>query len=263
MHYKEIKARTLINKITIKDSLFLGDYTIDPYQNCEFGCRYCDSTFEDIIYIKQNITNLLESELQHIPKGIIIIGSVNDPYQKIEKKFKITQTILKYIKKFNFQCHILTKSDLILRDINILQSMDNPIVTISISSLDDQIVNKFEKNVITPFKRLCTIKKLNDKNIYTGLAVIPYLPFIIENEIEIIFQNASKYNSKYLLYKYLELKGYQKNIFFDILKEYLPNLIFKYEELYRDSYIPKEKYIKKINKLFDKYYKWYRILSKI
>ena len=58
MQYKLVKYDSILNKITNKDSLFLGDYTIDPYQNCEFGCKYCDSTYEDIVYIKKNSKEL-------------------------------------------------------------------------------------------------------------------------------------------------------------------------------------------------------------
>ena len=97
MEYKYAKYNTLLNKITNKDNLFVGNYTIDPYQNCEFGCRYCDSTFDNIIYIKSDSLQLLEKEIKKIEKGMIIVGSVVDPYQEAEKKHKITRKLLKII----------------------------------------------------------------------------------------------------------------------------------------------------------------------
>ena len=132
MIYKYINYDKIINKITKKDRLFQGDYIIDPYQNCEFGCKYCDSTFEKIIYIKNNFLNKVENEIKDLSKGMIIIGSVVDPYQNIEKNLKMTRNLLKIIKRHHFKAHILTKSTLILRDIDILSQIKNTIVTISI-----------------------------------------------------------------------------------------------------------------------------------
>ena len=94
MIYKTIRCSSLLNKITKRDALFLGDYTIDPYQNCEFGCKYCDSSNTSTIYIKTNAPEVLERELKNVTKGRIIIGSVHDPYQNIEKDYKITRKIL-------------------------------------------------------------------------------------------------------------------------------------------------------------------------
>ena len=92
MQYKQIKVDFLLNKVTKKDNLFLGDYTIDPYQNCEFGCRYCDSSFDKTIYVKHNADKILEKELETVEKGRIIVGSVHDPYQKIDEDFHIAKT---------------------------------------------------------------------------------------------------------------------------------------------------------------------------
>ena len=121
MKYKQIIINSALKKITKKDILFNGDYTIDPYQNCEFGCMYCDSSIEKKVMIKNNVIEILNKELKEIKKANIIIGSVHDPYQKKKKKQEKTRNILKLIKKHNLCCHILTKSDLVLRDIDILK----------------------------------------------------------------------------------------------------------------------------------------------
>ena len=130
MEYKLINCDSVIKKITKKDSLFHGNYCVDPYQNCEFGCHYCDSSFEKTIYVKTNIIEILEKELETIKNGRIIIGSVNDPYQIIEKKYQLTNTILETLKEYNFPCHILTKSPLILRDLDLLSQLES-MITIS------------------------------------------------------------------------------------------------------------------------------------
>lgn len=246
MIYKQIHVNTILNKITQKDYLFTGDYTLEPYQNCEFACTYCDSSYDPIIYIKTNIIETLNKEIKKSSRGRIIIGSVNDPYQKAEEKYKLTRDILKSIKKHKFSCHILTKSELVLRDIDLLKSMDS-IVTISIISLNKSITRIFEKNVQDTIRRLEIIKKLNENKILAGIAIIPVLPLIVDNELEELIKISKKYNAQYVLYKHLELKGDQKNIFFEIIKKFYPNLLNDYVKLYENSYFPKKNYIKDLS----------------
>lgn len=248
MEYRHATYSSLLNKITKKDDLFIGDYTLDSYQNCEFGCIYCDSNFEKTVYIKSNAPEILEEELCNLKKkGIIIIGSVADPYQNAEKKFKTTRNILKIIQQHDFSCHILTKSNLVLRDIDILSKIDECFVTLSLITLDKSISNIFEKDAPSPVIRLQTVKKLSDMEIKTGIAVIPILPYIVEKEFENIIKQVKRHGAQYLLYKYLELKGDQKSIFIKKLKENYPYIVKKYIELYKDSYIPDNNYISKIN----------------
>jgi DNA repair photolyase len=264
MHYKLIRSDALLNKIISKDRLFAGDYTIDPYQNCEFGCLYCDSSFDKTIYVKSNADEILEKQLQNIKKSIIIIGSVHDPYQIAEKKYEITLKLLKTIKKHDFPCHILTKSDMILRDIDILSEMKDCMITISIVSLDNFIVNIFEKNVPSPNVRLQTLKKLSNNGIKAGIAIMPILPFIVEkSELENIVRSAYENQAQFLLHKNLELKGDQKNVFFGTLKNFFPNLVDKYEKLYQNSYKPPSDYISELNKNLYELCKKYKLKNKI
>jgi len=263
MQYKQIKIDSLINKITNKDTLFGGNFTIDPYQNCEFGCLYCDSSLDETIYIKTNSEHILKKELKQLEKGTIIVGSVHDPYQKAEEYYKITRHLLKIIGENYFSCHILTKSNLVVRDIDILSKIKNCKVTISLISLDKKILNIFEKNVPSSKKRLLTIQKLNCAHIDAGIAILPIIPYINEEEIEDIIKLAKDYNAKYILYKYLELKGNQKLCFFNILNEFYPNLIEKYKKLYKKDYMPDAKYISNVEKNIINLCKIYGLENKI
>ena len=263
MKYIYANYSNLLNKITNKDTLFVGDYTLDPYQNCEFGCRYCDSSYDESIYIKSNSLKLLEEEIKKIESCTIIVGSVVDPYQKLEKKQKITRNLLKIIKNNNFSVHILTKSDLVLRDIDILSEIERCIVTISIISIDENILNIFEKNTPSSKERMNVIEKLSENGIKTGLAVLPVLPFIVEDELEEIIKIAKKKLAYYILHKHLELKGDQKAVFLNTLEKFDPNLINKYNVLYNDSYMPNQEYILKIKNNIDRYCKRWGIPTKI
>jgi len=263
MQYKYTNYSSLLNKITKIDKLFVGDYTLDPYQNCEFRCGYCDSSFDDTIYIKRNSLKLLEKEIKKIEKGTIIVGSVVDPYQKVEQNQKITRNLLKIIKNNNFSAHILTKSNLVLRDIDILSEIDRCIVTISIISLEESILSIFEKNVPSSKERMNIIEKLSKNGIKTGLAVLPVMPYIVEKEFEEIIKIAKKNRARYLLHKCLELKGDQKTVFLKLLYNLNPNLIKKYRELYNDSYIPNQSYIIKVKDILDQYCKKWDLPIKI
>jgi DNA repair photolyase len=263
MDYRYIKVNSLLNKITTKDTLFGGNYTIDPYQNCEFGCIYCDSSFDKTIYIKSNANEILKKELKKVDKGIIIVGSVHDPYQKIEQNTKLTRDLLKTILQNNFSCHILTKSDLVLRDIDILSKIDNCTVTVSIVSLNETISNIFEKNVVSPSQRLKIIQKLNNQAIRAGVAIIPLLPFFVENELEKTIKIIKNHNARYILHKNLELKGDQKTKFLNFLKNNHPESLEKYGKLFKNNYAPDLSYIKKIDRLFVKLCKRYKIKNKV
>jgi len=165
MEHKQVIFNSILNKITNEDRLFAGDFTLDPYQNCEFKCKYCDSANDEIIYVKANATQILKRELGQVGDRTIIIGSVNDPYQQVEKTLKLTRSILDIIKHNYISCHILTKSDLILRDIDILSEIKDCMVTISTISLDKKISDIFEKEVPVPMERLNIIEKLSVKDI--------------------------------------------------------------------------------------------------
>jgi DNA repair photolyase len=262
MDYKFINCDSVIKVITKKDSLFHGSYCVDPYQNCEFGCQYCDSSFEKTIYVKKNIKEILEKELQTLENGRIIIGSVNDPYQTIENKFQLTHTILEVLKHYDFPCHILTKSPLILQDLPLLSQLDS-IITISMCSLNDQVVKIFEPDVPAPTARLETLKTIRKHGFKAGLALIPILPYIIESEIESIVQAAFQADSQYLLHKHLELKGDQELHVRELIKVHYPHLLSKYDELYENDYRPQESYLQEINTLLHHYCKIYNISETI
>lgn len=262
MIYKQIHVNTILNKITQKDYLFTGDYTLDPYQNCEFACTYCDSSYDPTIYVKTNIIETLNKEIKKSSRGRIIIGSVHDPYQKAEEKYKLTRDILKSIKKHKFSCHILTKSELVLRDIDLLKSMDS-IVTISIISLNKSITRIFEKNVQDTIRRLEIVKKLNNYKILAGIAIIPVLPLIVDDELEELIKISKKYNAQYVLYKHLELKGDQKNIFFEIIKKFYPHLLNDYVKFYENSYFPKKNYIKDLSNKIKSFSAKYKIKNAV
>jgi DNA repair photolyase len=262
MNYKIINCDSIVKKITKKDSLFHGNYCADPYQNCEFGCHYCDSSLEKTIYVKINVVDILKKELEQIKNGIIIIGSVHDPYQNLEKKYKLTRAILETLKEFSFPCHILTKSPLILRDIDLLSQIEC-MITVSISSLNDHVVRIFEPEVPSPNDRLQTVQTLRTQGITAGVALIPMLPFIVESELETIVKAAHSVDAQYLLHKHLQLKGDQEQLFRNIIEAHYPNLLPKYDALYDNDFNPRKEYVQELNNLLSIYCKKFKISDRI
>jgi DNA repair photolyase len=248
MEYRYIRVEKLINQIINIDELFKGAYTIDLYQNCEFGCRYCDSSYEQIVYIKTNAVELFQDEISKLPKGRIIIGSVHDPYQPIEQDFQSTREILKIAHRFDIPIHILTKSTLIKRDLDILKQLQDVYVTITIFTLNDTIATLFEPAVATPKERLQLVSEFQAYGIKTGIAIIPIMPYITDMALEDLLQEFSTYRPNHVLFKHLELKGYQKQLVIDLIKQLNPTLPSLYEQLYKERYVPSNTYIDEINK---------------
>ena len=264
MNYKCIQQNNLIKTITRKDTLFHGNYTIDPYQHCEFGCSYCDSTFDNTIYITSNADELLNKEITTLKKGRVIIGSVHDPYQPIEEKYEITRSLLEILQQKQMPTHILTKSTLILRDIDIIKKMKDLWITFSILSTDEHIWHLFEGNTPSPLSRFETMKQLTTLA-KTGVAMIPILPFITDTQdhIETLIENAKQYQADYVVHAFLELKGNQKTSFLTIIKKHFPHLFHQYELLYTNNIFPHEEYIMPINESIKKICLKYQLPNKI
>ena len=252
MVIKEIRVQQLIKTITKKDDLFHGNYTIDPYQNCEFGCIYCDSTLDDTVFVKINALEILKKELPTYKPGRIIIGSVHDPYQQVEQTFHLTHNLISHISKTNFSVHILTKSPTILNDLSILNSINNPLVTITVIGLDDLFWKTFEPNVPSPIDRLKVVKKLNEHQIKTGIAIIPTFPRFSEQQIEELIFKAKEYDASYILFKSLFLQGNQKESFLTFIKETYPQMYHQYQKWFQHSQSPPKDEIQKTHNMIKK-----------
>jgi DNA repair photolyase len=259
MPCKPLAVRTLLITITASDHLFGGCYTLDPYQNCSFGCHYCDSTQDTIVYMKINAPEILKQELLKVAKGTIIVGSAHDPYQPAEQSAKLTRRLLLIIRDRGFPVHILTKSPLVLRDLDILKSIPSCRVTLSITCLSENLREIVEPKVPSTEKRLQAIEKLHQAGIPTGLAVIPLLPYLVDPELESIVAKAHLYQADYLLSKPLELKGEQYSRYLRMLHRHYPQLLTAYERLYHESYIPDKTYTEQLTSKLEAYCTQYGI----
>ncbi len=157
------------------------DYALNPYGGCEHGCVYCyapEVTHTDwkewrVVRVRSNITQRLARELVNL-RGTVGIGTVTDPYQYAEKRFMLTRHSIEVLKAAKMRIHIHTKSDLILRDIDLISKMEAE-VGITITTLDDNVSHILEPGAPVPAKRLYALKKLTEAGIDTYALVGPVL----------------------------------------------------------------------------------------
>ena len=253
---KEIESKTLLSKSRKIDSWFLSKFSMNIYRGCQHACVYCDGRSEKYqvegqfgknVTVKTNASELLQQELekqfqknQSKPGFIMIGGGVGDSYQPIEKDYQLTRKILTIINKYQIPIHILTKSTLIQRDIEIIKSINNQkaIVSMSFSSVDDKISKLFEPGVPPPSQRLAVLKNFKEAGLICGMYLMPTIPYITDTpgKIESCFKKAGQIGLDFIVYAGLTLKeGRQKQFFYNFLEQNFPDLIEDYDELYDNS----------------------------
>lgn len=245
-----IKAKTILTKV--KDgNLWYGTlYNMNLYRGCSHGCIYCDSRSDcyhienfDIVRGKENALSILERELsKKREKGVIGIGAMSDTYNPKELEYEITRGALKLILKYGFGVSIDTKSDLILRDIDLLteiNSKNNVIIKFTITTPHDELSKIIEPNVCVSSKRLHAIKKLSDNGLFVGIMMNPVLPFITDKEEDIkeLVRLAYEFGAKFIhTYMGMTLRENQKNYYFSKLDKHFMGLKEKYIKYYRNRY---------------------------
>jgi DNA repair photolyase len=208
---KEIQARVILNAVKQPDTWFGLRYNMNLYRGCQHQCIYCDSRsecyqIEDFaeILVKSNALDLLEKELSRKRiKGSIGFGSMNDPYMPVEATYNLTGQALAIIARYHFPVHILTKSDLVLRDIPVLQQIARvyAAVTLTITTAADRLAKLVEPGAPPSSRRFQAIRTLNENGILSGVAMMPVLPFIEDNEenITAIVEQAHAAGAAYIL----------------------------------------------------------------
>ena len=136
-------------------------------------------------------------------------------------------------------------------------------ITISISSLDDQVVRIFEPEVPSPYERLQIVQNLRNRGIISGMTLIPMLPYIVDTELESIVKAAHSVDAQYLLHKHLELKGDQEQLFRNLIEAHYPHLLPNYDLLYDNDFNPREEYIQELNSTLSGYCNKFKISDRI
>lgn len=267
MDLKEIKAKTILTKCGIPGI----DYVINPYIGCSFACKYCYASFMgrfvgkqmsdwgEYVYSKVNAPQLLKKEIIKLKdkgKGKeIFFSSVTDPYQGLEGKYQLTRSCLEVLADYGFSgvVSILTKSNLILRDIDIFKRLKHVVVGLTVTSTDDGISKYFEKNAPAVSVRLKTLKLLNDNKIKTYAFIGPLLPHFVSqtDELENLFKEISKTGTKDIFVEHLNLAKYIRGRLFEEMKGTDQKILRKFYDSQSIDY--RQDLNIKIEKLIKKY----------
>jgi DNA repair photolyase len=265
IEYETIKCRRLLKKPD-KAPSFNCNYVVFPYSGCEYGCVYCYECMEGeasrdspkTIKIKENAPSVLKKELKNAQKGVVCLVG----YQPVERKYRIMRKVLEVLSARRFPVHIITKSDIVLDDLDILTRITENgwcAVTFSLSALDEEISNIFEPDVPSPNKRIKALEKVLGTGIYAGIALNPIIPYISDSEerMEDVIRTAADLKVRYVLPMPLILKDDCRTGFINVIKRHFPELLVKYRRLYEFGSAPDVRYSKRLrnrmNLLLKKY----------
>ncbi|NIO45149.1 MAG: radical SAM protein [Candidatus Aenigmarchaeota archaeon] len=262
MEVKEKKCRTIMSK----SGLYGTDYSINPYTGCSHNCVYCYAPFVlrekrewgKFVDVKVNAVKVLEKQIERHKKGDItsfhiLMSSVTDPYQDLEKNYKITKRLLEKLKPPKFLVSILTKSTLVLRDLDLLKKM-NCEVGLTITTLDEKAAKVFEPGTPSPEKRLEVLSYLKISKVKTYIFFGPLLPFISDVNLEKTIHRFSMAKPDYIVIDRLNIKGpnHWKKIK-KVLEEHYPDLVNKWKEVLFDGSEYYREFRKRLIELFQKY----------
>ena len=240
--------------ITRNDSPDIGfDRSINPYRGCEHGCVYCFARpthahlglspgldFESRLFVKPEAAELLEKELSasgYEPR-VIAIGTNTDPYQPIERRYKVMRRILEVLDRAGHPVGIVTKSALVLRDLDILARMAErrlSKVALSVTTLDGELARKMEPRAATPMRRLETLRRLAQVGVPTTALVAPVIPALNNSEIERILDAVAAAGVKEAGYVLLRLPLEVRDLFREWLIENYPDRYRHVFKLIRDT----------------------------
>ncbi|MEP6716045.1 MAG: radical SAM protein [Terriglobia bacterium] len=252
VQYFEIGCKSILNR-TRPGMPFV--WTLNPYRGCEFGCRYCyaryahefmelreSHEFEDKIYAKSNIKPLLREELKHIDGSEgVAIGTATDPYQPAERRFGRTRAALEvFAEGSGVALSITTKSDLVTRDIPLLQQIatrNSVSVNMTITTLDTSLARALEPRAPRPDLRLAAVKELADAGIAVGVFPNPIMPLITDQEIRLdgLAKAARDHGATYFGGGVLFLMPCSRKVFLPFVAEHYPHLLRRYQERYEST----------------------------
>ena len=285
---KEIEVKSVLNKTKKRDKWFLDDYTFNPYSSCSFNCLYCyirgskyGSNLEQSLSVKTNAIELLDKQLANRAKkkqyGIIVLSSATDPYIQIEQKYELTRQALEVIRKHKFPVHMITKSDMIVRDFDLLKEIDRGailpsdlpqlnrgvMISFSFSTIQDEIGKIFEPGAALPSERIAAIKDTVNQGFLTGVSLMPLIPYISDTteQLNQTFSLFKKIGIDYVFPATITLfgngKADSKTLMLNAINKHYPELIKKYENFFtKNTQMPQyyqKAFRKKMNELCEEY----------
>ena len=260
-----IPAKTILQKNKSTD-WFGSDYNMNLYRGCSHGCIYCDSrsdcyhvdNFEQV-RVKENCLKILRDELRRkVRTGIVGTGAMSDPYNPFEATEQLTRHALELIDAYEFGAAVLTKSPMIERDTDVLCSIaeHSPVLCqVTVTAADDSLSRLIEPYVSVTSERLNALAKMSENGLFTGVVMTPILPFIEDNEDNIlrVLKMAKECGARSVYPMFgVTIRAGQREYFYSKLEESFSEqgLAEKYEKTYGDRYVCTSPHAKRLWKIF-------------
>jgi len=280
VEFLSLPVRSILNRCDSRRNLPFT-WTINPYRGCEFACKYCyarythefmeirdPAEFEHKIFVKEEAAWLLRRDLKKVRRGEeIAIGTATDPYQPAERRHGVTRSILEELSRHaGLEIGIVTKSNLVLRDIDVLQRIaeQNTVgVHVTVTTVNAEVARITEPRAPRPDLRLDAVRRLNEAGIVSGVICAPVLPGITDKprELEALVKAAAEANATSIFANPLFLKPCSRAIFLPFIQERFPDLVSQYEQLYGERDFGSQAYRKHLTALMNKFKKKYGIGS--
>jgi DNA repair photolyase len=278
VEYFTLPARSLLNRCISRRALPFT-WTINPYRGCEFACKYCyarythefmemrdGAEFEQKIYVKQHTAELLRHDLRRVKPGeAIALGTATDPYQPAERRYEVTRGILEeFARHRGFELGIVTKSNLIVRDLDLLRevSRHNSLsVHLTVTTLNVELARVLEPRAPRPDLRIDAVRELCAAGLNVGVSCSPVLPGITDPpaNLEAVVRAAAAAGARHIFAGPLFLKPCSAAVFLPFLEQNFPQLVENYRLRYQDrSFLPPS-YGKRIAQLIAQFRKKYGI----
>lgn len=247
---QEHVAKSLLVKTKQPEFWFNVEYNVNMYRGCSHGCIYCDSRSEcyriddfENVAAKVNAPELLRQELSRKKKkGLVGTGAMSDPYIPAERGYQLTRGILEGLADYKFPVHVTTKSDLILRDQDILHDIAAETFAsagFTVTTCDEQLASWIEPYAPAPAARLKAMESLAGQGVYTGILLMPVLPFLLDKPSMVIrvLEQARYHGAQFIIPMFgVTLRDRQRDHFYLKLGEQLPQLVSRYQQTFGSRY---------------------------
>lgn len=255
--FYEVRAKSILNRVPAASRMPFR-WTINPYRGCSHACRYCfarpthtyldfdaGEDFEREIVVKVNAPERLRVELARPSwQGeLVALGTNTDPYQWVEGRYKLMRGIWEAMRDAANPCSVLTKSPLLLRDLDLMRQINERTefgAALSVPTLDEKAWRATEPHTPNPRARLEAVAELTRNGIRTGVLIAPLMPGINDapEQVEPILEHAAEAGAAYVTGIALHLRGEVRDLFFEWLRQSQPDLMPRYEQLYaRGAYM--------------------------
>ena len=267
--YRPLTSRSILNKTTSNRGLPFT-HAVNPYRGCEFGCRYCyarytheflelaPEDFERKIYFKQNAAWLLAQELKRLKPGTeISIGTATDPYQPLERKLRITRSLLEvFAGHSGFRLGIVTKSTLVERDADLLKQVaakNSLTIHLTVTTMNAKLARLLEPRAPRPDLRIRTVAHLRQEGLRTGVMCSPLMPGITDSRksLSAVAKAAASAEASFFTAGALFLKPCSLPTFLKFVSEHFPEQLAAYERRYASSAFVSSEYRRRVSELVE------------